>query len=101
MQDAGCLGGLRRDFQGSSAGFPGRVPVTWLSWSTSQTLSYYSVLPFSKDTTGLGEERGCKTVRLCFNVFKNIRWSDEVNEVCFSLERDPSSYPDPLLTVAK
>lgn len=58
-------------------------------------LAYDSVLPFSEDTTSLGEEGGYKTVLLFFNLFKNRRLSGEVNEVCFSLDRDPSSHSDP------
>lgn len=57
-------------------------------------------LPLSADTASLGEEAGDRLL-LCFNIFKNRRWSDEVNEVCFSLDRDPSSHPDPPLTIAK
>lgn len=50
---------------------------------------------FSEDTTSLGEEGGYKTVLLFFSLFKNRRLSGEVNEVCFSSDRDPSSHSDP------
>lgn len=57
-------------------------------------------LPLSADTAGLGEEAGDRLL-LCFSISQSRRRSDEVNAVCFSLDRDPSSRPDPPLTIAK
>lgn len=98
--DASVLVGPHH-FQWSISWFLCCVTVMWTSWRKSQILAYDSVLPFSEDTTSLGEEGGYKTVLLFFNFFKNRRLCGEVNEVCFSLDRDPSSHSDPPLTVAQ
>lgn len=61
-------------------------------------------MPLLKDTIRLGDgvvKRKDFYFKKSFFFFFNRRLGDEVSEVCFSLDRDPSSHPYPLLTVAK